>query len=1164
MNRRDFLLGTVSTAVLGAALPASAAPRWLPRGTSSGAAPSSDIVTAVVTNPASSALVAPHVQFYQGFKRGDLVDGQILSIVDDLGGSVSYTARRRANWPDQPTNRSGADLACKASFTLPAKLSITSLTISGTTATCTTSSAHGLTSGDKVVVQPQNSDTTVGHPNDYYCGLVVVVVTGASTFTYTVIGITPGGSSTVGMEICYTRTLILRRTTGSWDDTLPAGKTTTDVFTDLQANFDNETHEFPDLINSSGATVGSGTYQGNLFQTLVPTGTDQLRILATGKTCVDICGIMNLADIVGGARHPTVSTWFYKTIMLNPNTGAVAEVQGRTWLDQSPMNVAMDYYSFRSRMKLGTTVVRSRGLSNNAAIDGKLQTFAPAAVNTSTGIINLPGHGFMGGERVRFTTTGTLPAGLLAATDYPVVWVDASNIKIEAITGFEFSEHDQYGTATAIIPTTQGTGTHTIACYQQSPHATRQACSGHDGKLDRWTGKTGALSPIGYHVIHDTNYLQQAGHIHRIDLTINLVNPICQRPPVAFGANDAANNGYLKSYYALGVPGIVTYAQDNTGGGGYHEYGAPFTDMGCKRARYPWELGHAQTLRASTLGICAYNSVFTHDLTNRRPPCVNNGPTRTGTAYAGMSAPDPMVFWNDTSLLNCTTPVSFQRSPGIRRAWSDDHRYSLFHQLYLFEGGGDIHDLTIMDPMQMMLSRNPTTYSGPGDGVSSRKRVIGGVTYYSMIPFGSSRSDVWGFNTLAYGLLLCAASAPEYPVLKDYFDDTLKSIKQLLLVEAAANDPNWLTFGGWNVGNTMILGPGVRAIGNQEWISIFFEGIMGTSVANAYSIYPSADFQAVIGHFAKFLDNLYRNMFNSAYGAVYIWRNKQGAALDSLNSGLSPASLDDALCFESNCYFIIYLPDGRIAGATGAANYPPFTPPITGEKQYLTLSEHEGNQDYFPSVPPEVTKSTTYYVRAQTGSWFGYKLATTNSDATIIPSYSTKSSSTISTNMGSGTTSITTTSTLTGFFSSGVWGPIVISSVAGVEIAQVEAGIGTNNLTITRGLYGTSALVHGANANVYVPHISGFCRDLQMRNVAFPPAAHGYRVPNAGANYPSFGYRTLSVAALGAMWKGGIIPRTAYDNVYAWFNDPIEDPTQSGPAAFGAINSLMHSFNPNL
>jgi len=59
-------------------------------------------------------------------------------------------------------------------------LSITSLTSSGTTATATTSSPHGLSNGAVVAIN--------GAAPDAYNGYFVITVTGASTFTYTFVG----------------------------------------------------------------------------------------------------------------------------------------------------------------------------------------------------------------------------------------------------------------------------------------------------------------------------------------------------------------------------------------------------------------------------------------------------------------------------------------------------------------------------------------------------------------------------------------------------------------------------------------------------------------------------------------------------------------------------------------------------------------------------------------------------------------------------------------------------------------------------------------------------------------------------------------------------------------------------------------------------------------
>jgi hypothetical protein len=65
---------------------------------------------------------------------------------------------------------------------------ISSITFSGTTATLTTASAHGLSSGARVSI----TGTT---PSDY-SGLYIITVTGATTFTYEM-ALTPSGNATV-------------------------------------------------------------------------------------------------------------------------------------------------------------------------------------------------------------------------------------------------------------------------------------------------------------------------------------------------------------------------------------------------------------------------------------------------------------------------------------------------------------------------------------------------------------------------------------------------------------------------------------------------------------------------------------------------------------------------------------------------------------------------------------------------------------------------------------------------------------------------------------------------------------------------------------------------------------------------------------------------------
>lgn len=82
-------------------------------------------------------------------------------------------------------------------------------------------------------------------------------------------------------------------------------------------------------------------------------------------------------------------------------------------------------------------------------------TFATGDVNTGTEEITETGHGFTTGEGpVWFSSSGSLPAGLSASTNYWIIVVDANTFKVATSRANALA-------GTAIDLTTQGTGTHT-------------------------------------------------------------------------------------------------------------------------------------------------------------------------------------------------------------------------------------------------------------------------------------------------------------------------------------------------------------------------------------------------------------------------------------------------------------------------------------------------------------------------------------------------------------------------------------------------------------------------------------------------------------------------------------------------------------------------------
>lgn len=93
--------------------------------------------------------------------------------------------------------------------------------------------------------------------------------------------------------------------------------------------------------------------------------------------------------------------------------------------------------------------------------DATPQNFATTDVNTGTDQITLTAHGLHTGQRIVFTSTDTVPAGLSSGTERYAIRIDANTIEVattyaNAIAG------------TAIDITSVGVGTHTMTPYEQS------------------------------------------------------------------------------------------------------------------------------------------------------------------------------------------------------------------------------------------------------------------------------------------------------------------------------------------------------------------------------------------------------------------------------------------------------------------------------------------------------------------------------------------------------------------------------------------------------------------------------------------------------------------------------------------------------------------------
>lgn len=101
------------------------------------------------------------------------------------------------------------------------------------------------------------------------------------------------------------------------------------------------------------------------------------------------------------------------------------------------------------------------------------QNFLPAAVNLTSEEITITGHQYKRtGFRVRVSTTGALPGGLAANTDYYVIIVNANTIKLATTRANALA-----GTAIN-LNTSQGTGVHTISQAEGPDYSLRTAVNG--------------------------------------------------------------------------------------------------------------------------------------------------------------------------------------------------------------------------------------------------------------------------------------------------------------------------------------------------------------------------------------------------------------------------------------------------------------------------------------------------------------------------------------------------------------------------------------------------------------------------------------------------------------------------------------------------------------
>lgn len=113
-------------------------------------------------------------------------------------------------------------------------------------------------------------------------------------------------------------------------------------------------------------------------------------------------------------------------------------------------------YAFNAN-SLPNTTVRIRYVPTVKTLTDTAMTFTDSEVSVANDTINYAGHEFYTGQKITFSTTGTLPSGLSTGTNYWVIRVDEDYFKVASTLS------NALETETAIdITAAAGGGTHTI------------------------------------------------------------------------------------------------------------------------------------------------------------------------------------------------------------------------------------------------------------------------------------------------------------------------------------------------------------------------------------------------------------------------------------------------------------------------------------------------------------------------------------------------------------------------------------------------------------------------------------------------------------------------------------------------------------------------------
>lgn len=170
---------------------------------------------------------------------------------------------------------------------------------------------------------------------------------------------------------------------------------------------------------------------------------------------------------------------------------SISDISEGDVMVQEQYVTVVNFNSLLAKLDLDAAVaavpIVSISTGSTPTITVKNLNFAPADVDTGTETITITAHGFINGQKVRFVSSGTLPAGLTANTDVFIVGATANTFQVSATLG-----------GAPINLTSIGTGTHTVFRFHNLSAGDFVTISGSDCDPNLDGSYSVVSTPTGY------------------------------------------------------------------------------------------------------------------------------------------------------------------------------------------------------------------------------------------------------------------------------------------------------------------------------------------------------------------------------------------------------------------------------------------------------------------------------------------------------------------------------------------------------------------------------------------------------------------------------------------------------------------------------------------